>query len=121
MIYLKTTRQLQDHKLFKNVPSYVVKDVLSYVFKDAFDYMAFTLSLHNLINDIKSVKIEVKEGIYACRVLYTDIKGQGDIPLTHTDENFTPWKMEEQLSNWPISCVYQLKLEKIISTSEELS
>ncbi|PWA97243.1 B3 domain-containing transcription repressor VAL1 [Artemisia annua] len=61
---------------------------------------------------------EVKDGIYACLVLYMDIKGQGAIPLTRTYENFTPRKMEEKPLNWPISCMYQLKLEEIISTGE---
>ncbi|KAL8192375.1 hypothetical protein R6Q57_027560 [Mikania cordata] len=49
-----------------------------------------------LIKDIKSVRIEVKEGIYARRVLYMDIRGQGTIPLTRTDENFTPREMEQK-------------------------
>ena len=49
-----------------------------------------------------------------------DIKGQGAIPMTHSDENFTPRKMGEKLLNWPTSCVYQLKLEEILSTSEEI-
>ncbi|KAI3735630.1 hypothetical protein L6452_15137 [Arctium lappa] len=52
--------------------------------------------LRFLIKDIQSVRIEVKEGIYARRVLYMDIRGQGDIPLTRTDENFTPREMEQK-------------------------
>ncbi|GER36253.1 photosystem I assembly protein Ycf4 [Striga asiatica] len=36
---------------------------------------------------------EVKEGIYARRVLYMDIRGRGSIPLTRTDENLTPHKL----------------------------
>ncbi|GJR29179.1 acetyl-CoA carboxylase beta subunit [Tanacetum coccineum] len=43
-----------------------------------------------------SVRIEVKEGIYARRVLYMDIKGHGAIPLTRTDEDFTPREMEQK-------------------------
>ena len=65
--------------------------------------------LRFLIKDIQSVRIEVKEGIYARRVLYMDIRGQGAIPLTRTDENLTPRKLNKKLLNWPISCVYQLK------------
>ncbi|KAK1419170.1 hypothetical protein QVD17_28330 [Tagetes erecta] len=53
--------------------------------------------LRFLIKDIQSVRIEVKEGIYARRVLYMDIRGQGGaIPLTRTYENFTPWEMEQK-------------------------
>ncbi|MFS8017011.1 putative photosystem I Ycf4, assembly [Helianthus anomalus] len=37
-----------------------------------------------------------KIGIYARRVLYMDIRGQGAIPLTRTDENFTPREMEQK-------------------------
>ena len=41
------------------------------------------------MEDIQSIRIEVKEGIYARRILYMEIKGQGDIPLTRTDQNLT--------------------------------
>ncbi|KAK0589100.1 hypothetical protein LWI29_009566 [Acer saccharum] len=37
-----------------------------------------------------SIKIEVREGIYARRVLYMEIRGLGDVPLTRIDENLTP-------------------------------
>ncbi|KAL9989997.1 putative photosystem I Ycf4, assembly [Helianthus debilis subsp. tardiflorus] len=37
-----------------------------------------------------------RRGIYARRVLYMDIRGQGAIPLTRTDENFTPREMEQK-------------------------
>nr|YP_010581331.1 photosystem I assembly protein Ycf4 [Roridula gorgonias]UZT27652.1 photosystem I assembly protein Ycf4 [Roridula gorgonias] len=52
--------------------------------------------LRFLIKDIQSVRIEVKEGIYARLVLYMEIRGQGGIPLTHTDENFTPREIEQK-------------------------
>nr|YP_010178263.1 Ycf4 [Impatiens monticola]YP_010179041.1 photosystem I assembly protein Ycf4 [Impatiens mengtszeana]YP_010242400.1 Ycf4 [Impatiens chlorosepala]QTJ25532.1 Ycf4 [Impatiens chlorosepala]QUV73947.1 Ycf4 [Impatiens monticola]QUV74036.1 Ycf4 [Impatiens monticola]QUV75258.1 photosystem I assembly protein Ycf4 [Impatiens mengtszeana]WCD59914.1 Ycf4 [Impatiens chlorosepala] len=52
--------------------------------------------LRFLIKDIQSVRIEVKEGIYARRVLYMEIRGQGAIPLTRTDENLTPREIEEK-------------------------
>ncbi|BBN70034.1 CemA-like proton extrusion protein-related protein, partial [Prunus dulcis] len=64
--------------------------------------------LRFLMKDIQSIRIEIKEGIYARRVLYMEIKGQGAIPLTRTDENLTPREIEQKLLNWPISCVYQL-------------
>ncbi|KAJ7011918.1 hypothetical protein NC653_002115 [Populus alba x Populus x berolinensis] len=40
--------------------------------------------------------IEVKEGFYARRVLYMEIRGQGAIPLTRTDENLTPREIEQK-------------------------
>lgn len=52
--------------------------------------------LRFLIKDIQSVRIEVKEGISARRVLYMDIRGQGAIPLTRTDENVTPREIEQK-------------------------
>uniref|UniRef100_A0A6N2LMQ1 Photosystem I assembly protein Ycf4 n=1 Tax=Salix viminalis TaxID=40686 RepID=A0A6N2LMQ1_SALVM len=42
-----------------------------------------------LYEDIQSIRIEVKEGFNARRVLYMEIRGQGAIPLTRTDENLT--------------------------------
>lgn len=47
------------------------------------------------MKDIQSIRIEVKEGISARRVLYMEIKGQGAVPLTRTDENLTPREIEQ--------------------------
>ena len=54
--------------------------------------------LRLLMKDIQSIRIAIKEDIYARRilVLYMEIKGQGAIPLTHTDENLTPREMEQK-------------------------
>lgn len=49
-----------------------------------------------LIKDIQSIRIELKEGIYTRRVLYLEIRGQGAIPLTRTDENWTPREIEQK-------------------------
>ncbi|KAM0032731.1 putative photosystem I Ycf4, assembly [Helianthus debilis subsp. tardiflorus] len=38
---------------------------------------------------IQFVRIELKEGIYARRVLYMEMRGQGAIPLTRINKNFT--------------------------------
>ncbi|XP_021733089.1 uncharacterized protein LOC110699895 [Chenopodium quinoa] len=46
--------------------------------------------------NIQSIRIELKEGIYTRRVLYLEIRGQGAIPLTRTDENLTPREMEQK-------------------------
>ena len=42
------------------------------------------------------IRIEVKEGLYTRRVLYMEIRGQGAIPLTRTDEYFTPREIEQK-------------------------
>ena len=52
--------------------------------------------LRFLMKDIQSIRIEVKEGIYARRVLYMEIRGQGAIPLTRTDLNLTPREIEQK-------------------------
>ncbi|KAI3731446.1 hypothetical protein L1987_62634 [Smallanthus sonchifolius] len=89
-----------------------IKDGIVCIFRWGFPRKNHRVFLRFLIKDIQSVRIEVKEGIYARRVLYMDIRGQGAIPLTCTDENFTPREMDKKLLNWPISCVYQLKYFK---------
>nr|QYL71032.1 photosystem I assembly protein Ycf4 [Eucalyptus robusta] len=48
------------------------------------------------MKDIQSIRIEVKEGISARRVLYMEIKGQGAVPLTRTDENLTPREIDKK-------------------------
>nr|YP_010038129.1 photosystem I assembly protein Ycf4 [Trithuria lanterna]QII42240.1 photosystem I assembly protein Ycf4 [Trithuria lanterna] len=48
------------------------------------------------IKDIRSIKMEVQEGLYPRRVLYMEIGGRLDIPWTGTDENFTPREMEQK-------------------------
>lgn len=52
--------------------------------------------LRFLLKDIQSIRIEVKEGIYARRVLYMDIRGQGAVPLTLTDDNLVPRDIEQR-------------------------
>nr|YP_009584808.1 photosystem I assembly protein Ycf4 [Viola websteri]QBL56932.1 photosystem I assembly protein Ycf4 [Viola websteri] len=52
--------------------------------------------LRFLMKDIQSIRIEVQEGIYARRVLYMEIRGQGVIPLIRTDENLTPREVEQK-------------------------
>ena len=52
--------------------------------------------LRFLMKDIQSIRIENKEGLFARRVLYMEIRGQGAIPLTRTDENLTPQEIEQK-------------------------
>lgn len=49
--------------------------------------------LRFLIKDIQSIRIEVKGGISVRYVLYMQIRGQGDIPLTRTAE---PQEIEQK-------------------------
>ncbi|CAG7910690.1 unnamed protein product [Brassica rapa] len=52
--------------------------------------------LRFLMKDIQSIRIEVKEGVSAWRVFYMEIRGQGEIPLIRTDENFITRKIEQK-------------------------
>nr|YP_010760447.1 photosystem I assembly protein Ycf4 [Cuscuta nevadensis]WEY30425.1 photosystem I assembly protein Ycf4 [Cuscuta nevadensis] len=52
--------------------------------------------LRFFLNDIRSIRIEVKEGFYTRHVLYIDIRGQKAIPLTRTDEILTPVEIEKR-------------------------
>ncbi|KAJ0820491.1 putative photosystem I Ycf4, assembly [Helianthus annuus] len=73
-----------------------IKDGIVCIFRWGFPGKNRRVFLRFLIKVIQSVRIEVKEGIYARRVPYMDIRGQGAIPLTRTDENFTPREMEQK-------------------------
>ncbi|CAN4125543.1 unnamed protein product [Withania somnifera] len=72
------------------------KEGIVSIFRWGFPGKNRRIFLRFLIKDIQSVRIEVKEGIYARRVLYMDIRGQGSIPLTRTDENLTPREIEQK-------------------------
>nr|YP_009306788.1 photosystem I assembly protein Ycf4 [Davidia involucrata]AOQ76911.1 photosystem I assembly protein Ycf4 [Davidia involucrata] len=76
------------------------KEGIVCIFRWGFPGKNRRIFLRFLIKDIQSfqfVRIEVKEGnIYARRVLYMEIRGQGAIPLTRTDENLTPGEMEQK-------------------------
>nr|YP_001430050.1 photosystem I assembly protein Ycf4 [Cuscuta gronovii]YP_009996228.1 photosystem I assembly protein Ycf4 [Cuscuta campestris]A7M908.1 RecName: Full=Photosystem I assembly protein Ycf4 [Cuscuta gronovii]QNQ65355.1 photosystem I assembly protein Ycf4 [Cuscuta campestris]QPJ79472.1 photosystem I assembly protein Ycf4 [Cuscuta gronovii]WCF05527.1 photosystem I assembly protein Ycf4 [Cuscuta gronovii]WNN67032.1 photosystem I assembly protein ycf4 [Cuscuta gronovii]CAM98336.1 PSI assembly prote len=54
------------------------------------------LLLRFFMKDIRSIRIEVKEGFYTRRLLYMDIRGQKAIPLTRTDEVLTPVEIEKK-------------------------
>ncbi|GAV88655.1 Ycf4 domain-containing protein, partial [Cephalotus follicularis] len=65
------------------------KEGIVCIFRWGFPGKNRRIFLRFLMKDIQSIRIEVKEGIYARRVLYMEIRGQGAIPLTRTDENLT--------------------------------
>ncbi|CAK7323970.1 unnamed protein product, partial [Dovyalis caffra] len=72
------------------------------------------------MKDIQSIRIEVKEGIYARRVLYMEIRGQGAIPLTRTDENLTPREIEQKAAELAYFLRVPIEgiLEKLIELEE---
>nr|YP_010759970.1 photosystem I assembly protein Ycf4 [Cuscuta macrocephala]WEY29898.1 photosystem I assembly protein Ycf4 [Cuscuta macrocephala] len=52
--------------------------------------------LRFFIKDIRSIRIEAKEGFYTRHVLYMYIRGQKAIPLTRTYEILTPVEIEKR-------------------------
>ena len=67
------------------------------IFRWGFPGLNRRIFLRFLMKDIQSIRIEDKEGIYSRRVLYMEIRGQGSIPLTRTDDNFlTPREVEQK-------------------------
>nr|AYW12068.1 photosystem I assembly protein ycf4 [Burmannia disticha] len=68
------------------------------IFRWGFPGINRRIFLRLLMKDIQSIKIEVKEGIYPRRVIYMEIRGQGSIPLTRTDANFTPQEIEQKVT-----------------------
>nr|UDP58426.1 photosystem I assembly protein Ycf4 [Kielmeyera appariciana]UDP58512.1 photosystem I assembly protein Ycf4 [Kielmeyera coriacea] len=72
------------------------KEGIVSIFRWGFPGKNRRILLRFLMKDIQSIRIEVKEGIYARRVLYMEIKGQGAIPLNRTNENLTPREIEQK-------------------------
>ena len=72
------------------------KEGIVCIFRWGFPGKNRRICLRFLIKDIQSIRIELKEGIYTRRVLYMEIRGQGAIPLTRTDENLTPREIEQK-------------------------
>ena len=74
------------------------KEEIVCIFRWGFPGKNRRILLRFLMKDIQSIRIEVKEGIYARRVLYMEIRGRGSIPLTRTDENLTPREIEQKVA-----------------------
>ncbi|KAK8284117.1 hypothetical protein V6Z11_D08G133300 [Gossypium hirsutum] len=72
------------------------KEGIVCIFRWGFPGKNHRIFLRFLMKDIQSIKIEVKEGIYARRILYMEIRGQGAVPLTRTDENLTLREIEQK-------------------------
>nr|YP_010760028.1 photosystem I assembly protein Ycf4 [Cuscuta corymbosa var. stylosa]WEY29958.1 photosystem I assembly protein Ycf4 [Cuscuta corymbosa var. stylosa] len=67
-----------------------------YIFRWVFPGRNRRILLRFFIRDIRSIRIELKEGFYTRRVLYMYIRGQKAIPLTRTDEILTPAEIEKR-------------------------
>ncbi|EEF42580.1 Photosystem I assembly protein ycf4, putative [Ricinus communis] len=74
------------------------KEGIVCIFRWGFPGKNRRIFLRFLMKDIQSIRIEVKEGIFARRVLYMETKGRGSIPLTRTDENLTPREIEQKVA-----------------------
>lgn len=73
------------------------KEGIVCIFRWGFPGIKRRIFLQFLVRDIQSIRIQVKEGLYPRRILYMEIRGQGVIPLTRTDEKFfTPLEIEQK-------------------------
>nr|YP_010630364.1 photosystem I assembly protein Ycf4 [Hillebrandia sandwicensis]WBN97428.1 photosystem I assembly protein Ycf4 [Hillebrandia sandwicensis] len=72
------------------------KEGIVSIFRWGFPGKNRRIFLRFLMKDIQSIRIEVKEGIYAHRILYMEIRGQGAIPLTRNETNLTPQEIEKK-------------------------
>ena len=74
------------------------KEGIVCIFRWGFPGKNRRILLQFFMKDIQSIRIEVKEGIYARRILCMEIRGRGSVPLTRTDENLTPREIEQKLA-----------------------
>nr|YP_010314504.1 photosystem I assembly protein Ycf4 [Cissus trifoliata]UNA64069.1 photosystem I assembly protein Ycf4 [Cissus trifoliata] len=74
------------------------KEGIVCIFRWGFPGKNRRIFLRLLMKDIQSIRLAVKEDIYTRRILilYMEIRGQGAIPLTRTDENLTPREIEQK-------------------------
>lgn len=72
------------------------KEGIVRIFRWGFPGKRRRIFLRFLMKNIQSIRIEVQEGLYARRVLYMEIRGQGAIPLIRTDENLTTREIEQK-------------------------
>nr|YP_010559418.1 photosystem I assembly protein Ycf4 [Euphorbia enterophora]UED20857.1 photosystem I assembly protein Ycf4 [Euphorbia enterophora]UED22088.1 photosystem I assembly protein Ycf4 [Euphorbia tirucalli] len=74
------------------------KEGIVCIFRWGFPGKNRRILLRFLMKDIQSIRIEVKEGIYARHIPYMEIRGRGTVPLTRTDENLTPREIEQKVA-----------------------
>nr|YP_010475030.1 photosystem I assembly protein Ycf4 [Corydalis caudata]UVH69317.1 photosystem I assembly protein Ycf4 [Corydalis caudata] len=72
------------------------KEGIVSIFRWGFPGKNRRILLRFLMRDVQSIRIEVKEGLFPRCVLYMEIRGQGAVPLTQSEENLTPREMEQK-------------------------
>nr|YP_009870047.1 photosystem I assembly protein Ycf4 [Bonnetia paniculata]QKJ81987.1 photosystem I assembly protein Ycf4 [Bonnetia paniculata] len=72
------------------------KEQIVCIFRWGFPGKNRRILLRFFMKDIQSIRIQIKEDIYVRRTLYIEIRGQGAIPLTRTNENLTPREIEQK-------------------------
>nr|YP_010154077.1 photosystem I assembly protein Ycf4 [Corydalis davidii]QQW51910.1 photosystem I assembly protein Ycf4 [Corydalis davidii] len=72
------------------------KEGIVSIFRWGFPGKNRRILLRFLMRDVQSIRIEVKKGLFPRRVLSMEIRGQGDVPLTQSEENLTPREMEQK-------------------------
>nr|YP_010474270.1 photosystem I assembly protein Ycf4 [Corydalis cornuta]UVH68483.1 photosystem I assembly protein Ycf4 [Corydalis cornuta] len=72
------------------------KEGIVSIFRWGFPGKNRRILLRFLMRDVQAIRIEVKEGLFPRRVLYMEIRGQGAVPLTQSEENLTPREMEQK-------------------------
>nr|QHN53195.1 photosystem I assembly protein Ycf4 [Elatostema laevissimum var. laevissimum] len=73
-----------------------IKEGIVCIFRRGFPGKNRRIFLRFLMNEIQSIRIEVKEGIFSRPILSIEIRGQGSVPLTHIDDNFTLREIEQK-------------------------
>nr|YP_010420203.1 photosystem I assembly protein Ycf4 [Nanocnide lobata]USG53671.1 photosystem I assembly protein Ycf4 [Nanocnide lobata]USG53754.1 photosystem I assembly protein Ycf4 [Nanocnide lobata] len=73
-----------------------IKEGIVYIFRWGFPGKTRRILLRFLMKDIQSIRMEVKEGFFSRPILYIEIRGQGSIPLTRIDHNFTLREIEQK-------------------------
>nr|YP_010474857.1 photosystem I assembly protein Ycf4 [Corydalis decumbens]UVH69144.1 photosystem I assembly protein Ycf4 [Corydalis decumbens] len=72
------------------------KEGIVSIFRWGFPGKNRRILLRFLMRDVHSIRIEIKEGLFPRRVLYMEIRGQGAVPLTQSEENLTPREIEQK-------------------------
>lgn len=66
------------------------------IFRNGFPGKNRTIEVTHPLEDIQSVRVEIREGLNPRRALYLRIKGKGDIPLTRVGQPIALSELENQ-------------------------
>jgi hypothetical protein len=69
---------------------------LAQIFRSGFPGKNRRIELSHKLEDIQSVRVDIKEGLNPRRALYLRIKGKGDIPLTRVGQPLALSALENQ-------------------------